>query len=135
MGLHRRYDEEGTRFHLGAPGASDMSSIEPMFEVAGIWGLPRDTAVTMVEADCVAAVHWRRALPAFEEAVLPQHALVYLVRLGTKLPPLRRHETAASAAGGDMGLLPAGSYGAWSFQTPVEVLHMYISQPRCSSCG
>ena len=38
-----------------------MSRIEPMFGVAGTWGLPRDAAVTTVEADCVGAVHRRHA--------------------------------------------------------------------------
>lgn len=99
--------------------------VEPLMELAQAWGLP-DGAATQQAVSRVAAVRWRHTLPAFPEATLPSNALVCLLAPAASTLHRGGRRLDASAHRHGMGLLPTGTYGAWTFDAPIDVLHLYV---------
>jgi AraC family transcriptional regulator len=105
-----------------------MGDMEQILERAGTWGLGRDAAISAANGSRVTAVRWRHQLPEFSDSVLLHNTLVYMLRDGRSCRHRGGQREDAVRHCGGMGLVPEGSYGAWTFDDPIDVMHVYIPQ-------
>lgn len=114
---------------VSAPSAERAGDSEPVLELAAAWGLSKDAPVSIVSGDCVTAVRWRHNMPEFPDVALPTNALVCMLRDARSHRHRGGRVEPASVRRGELGLVPQGSHGAWTFDAPVDVLHVYFPQP------
>jgi AraC-like DNA-binding protein len=105
-----------------------VSAIAEMMRLAGTWGLPETAAVGQVSADHVSAIRWQHGLPEFADSTLPTNTLVLMMASGRSFRHRGGQREPASHAIGGMGLMPQGSYGGWSFESAIDVLHIHVPE-------
>jgi len=108
------------------------SSAESVSEIAALLGASPIAGLSQPR-DRISVARWRHNEPFAENGELSEHILILAF---TDLRQRRRlTETQdASVSAGSLGLTPAGPTGEWEFESPVDCLHVYLSNPFLHFC-
>ena len=95
------------------------------------WGLPSDAADRVITVgSAVSMCRWYHTTREIADGTIPANTLVLMRNNGESIRHRGRSSESAAARRGHLGLLPASSYGRWTFPgadvVPVEVLHLYF---------
>jgi AraC family transcriptional regulator len=91
------------------------------------WNIQATNSVIVDGFDDVAVAHWTHQEAELPEAISDTHALIVPQKPFDCTQHLGRKSTRLIGGIGDVGFVPAGSVGTWQFQTPIDVVHIYLA--------